>query len=94
MLVNAVIYTFPPEKADEAAALLIRLRDASLTETGCLSYDVAQSIESPEVFVLHEKWADQAALDVHYATEHFTTLGLQGVRPLAVSRVGHRCRPL
>ena len=94
MLVNAVIYTFPPEKADTAAELLIRLRDASRTETGCLAYDVARSIENPEIFVLHEEWVDQAALDAHYATEHFATIALQGIRPLATDRVGHRCRPL
>ncbi len=94
MLVNAVVYTFPPEKADMAAELLVQLRDASRTEPGCLRYDVARSIENPEVFVLHEEWVDQAALDFHYATEHFTAIGLNTVRPLAINRAGHRCRPL
>jgi len=94
MLVNAVIYTFPAERADEAARLLHDLRDASRTETGCLGYEVARSNTEPGVFVLFETWADQAALDAHYAMEHFQRLGVNGVRTFAQSRVAHQCSPL
>ena len=91
MLVNAVIYTFPPERADEAEGLLRQLRDASRAEAGCLAYDVARGVDDRAVFVLHEVWRDQAALDAHYAEPHFVDLGLNGIRPLATSRIGHRC---
>lgn len=94
MLVNAVIYTFPAENAGEAAALLARLRDASRAEAGCIAYDVARGIEDANVFVLHEVWQDQAALDFHYATAHFQQLGTNGIRQLATSRIAHRCAPL
>ena len=94
MLVNAVVYTFPAEDADAAEALLIELRDRSREEAGCIAYDVARGIDDPGVFVLHEVWRDQAALDTHYAEEHFTRLGINGVRRLARERVGHRCRAL
>ena len=36
--------------------------------------------------MLFEKWRDQAALDAHYATEHFKRLGANGIRPLATGR--------
>ena len=94
MLVNAVIYTFPAEKAADAERMLIELRDASRAELGCITFDVSRSIEDGGVFVLYEEWNDQAALDFHYATEHFTRLGLNGIRPLASARIGHRCSSL
>jgi quinol monooxygenase YgiN len=94
MLVNAVIYTFPVDKAAEAERTLVELRDASRAEPGCITFDVSRSMEDENVFVLYEEWVDQAALDVHYATEHFARLGINGIRKLASERIGHRCRSL
>jgi quinol monooxygenase YgiN len=94
MLVNAVIYTFPADKAAEAERTLVELRDASRAEPGCITFDVSRSMEDENVFVLYEEWVDQAALDVHYATEHFARLGINGIRKLASERIGHRCRSL
>ena len=94
MLVNAVVYTFPVERADEAEALLLELRDASRQEPGCVSYDVARSLDDPAIFVLHEAWLDEASLEAHYQEEHFVRLGLNGIRTFAKERIGHRCRAL
>ncbi len=94
MLVNAVIYTFPADTADEAEALLRELRDRSREEAGCIAYDVARGVDDANVFLLHEVWRDQAALDAHYAEEHFIRLGLNGVRKLASDRIGHRARAI
>jgi quinol monooxygenase YgiN len=94
MLVNCVLYTFPPEKVEEAEKVLVLLRDGSRAEAGCISFDVSRSTEDPNVFVLYEEWRDQEALDVHYKTEHFNKYGINGVRALASNRIGHRCRPL
>jgi quinol monooxygenase YgiN len=66
MLINAVTYTFPEERADEIARLFRELRAASLGEEGCLGYEVCRGdADAPGTFVLYEKWADQAALDAH-----------------------------
>jgi quinol monooxygenase YgiN len=87
MLVNAVTYTFPEDKADEVERLLRDLGEASRGEDGCAGFDVCRGDgDSAGTFVLFEKWRDQAALDAHYATEHFTRLGANGIRPLATSR--------
>jgi quinol monooxygenase YgiN len=94
MLVNAVIYTFPADKAADAERMLIELRDASRAEPGCITFDVSRSIEDASVFVLYEEWHDQAALDIHYGTEHFARLGINGIRPLASARIGHRATSL
>ena len=87
MLVNAVMYTFPRDKADQVEQLFVDLAVKSREEPGCLAYEVARgSGEDSGTFMLFEKWRDQAALDEHYATEHFRRLGGNGVRHLATSR--------
>lgn len=87
MLINAVTYTFPEDRADEVARLFRELRAASLREDGCLGYEVCRgNTEAPGTFVLYEKWADQAALDAHYEQDHFVRLGLNTLRPMSLSR--------
>ncbi len=34
-------------------------------EPGCNQFEFYQSIERPDFFILHEEWADEAALDTH-----------------------------
>jgi quinol monooxygenase YgiN len=94
MIVNAVKYRFPADKADEAARLFAELRLASLEEAGCLGFVVARATGDPETFVLFEEYIDQAALDAHYTTGHFERLGRNGVRLLAESRLALRGMPL
>lgn len=94
MLVNAVIYTFAAESVDTVVPILRELAAASRREPGCLGFDVNRSNDDPNAFILYERWTDAAALEAHYRTEHFITLGVNGIRPLAVSRLAHRCSPL
>ena len=93
MLINAVTYTFPRERADEAEALLRELRAASLREPGCKGYEVARG-EDGTTFVLYETYTDQAALDSHLATEHFGRLGANGFRTFAISRTAVKGSPV
>jgi quinol monooxygenase YgiN len=59
-----------------------------------VAYDVARGVDDPAVFMLHEVWRDEAALETHYGEEHFTRLGTEGIRKLATERIGHRGRAL
>ena len=43
-------------------------------EAGCIQYDVNQSQDEPSLFLVYEKWADQAALDAHMETPHIQAL--------------------
>jgi quinol monooxygenase YgiN len=86
MLVQSVHFTFAPEDADKAAAILRELRDASRGEEGVIAFDVARGQDKPNVFVLWEEYRDKGALDAHKATEHYDRLVLNGVRPLAQQR--------
>ncbi len=95
MLINAVTYTFPADKVDEAEPLFRELRAASLREEGCLGYEVCRGdADAPGTFVLYEKWRDLPALEEHYQHEHFVRLGVNGVRPLATSRTAVRGTPV
>ena len=93
MLVNAVTYTFPPGRADEAEALLRELRGASLAEEGCLGYEIARG-EDGVTFVLFETYRDQTALDAHYETDHFKRLAAEGIRTFATDRHAVKGRPV
>lgn len=82
MLIQSVHFTFAPEDADKAEAILRELHDASRKEEGVIVFDVARSHEKPNVFVPWEEYRDRAALDVHMATDHCRRLVLNGVRLL------------
>ena len=43
---------------------------ASRAEEGCLGYSYATDILDRSKFIIVVKWADQAALDHHFATPH------------------------
>ncbi len=40
----------------------------------CVAYDLFVDQKDPGHFIFVEEWPDQAALDAHCATEHFTRL--------------------
>jgi len=86
VLIQSVHFTFAPEDAGKAEAILRELRDASRKEHGVIGFDVARSRENPNVFALWEHYRDAAALDAHRETDHFKRLVLDGVRPLAQER--------
>lgn len=94
MLIQSVHFTFAPEDADKAEAILRELRDASRKEEGVIAFEVARSQEKPNVFALWEEYKDRAALDAHMSTEHFKRLVVNGVRPLAQQRIAEVVVPV
>lgn len=83
MVIQSVHFTFAPQDADKAAAMLQDLRDASRREEGIITFDVARGRDQMNVFVLWEEYADNAAIDAHMATEHYHRLVVNGLKPLA-----------
>ena len=57
-------------KRDELIKVGQAVAAASREEEGCINYRVYEDTERPNEFVFVEEWADQAALDRHFATEH------------------------
>ena len=58
-----------------------RLADASRQEPGCLSYEVFQAAERPELFQTIERWRDEPAASAHMATPHVQA-AIKSAQPL------------
>lgn len=67
---NCFILTTPLNR-DMVIADATLLTEFSLKEEGCIAYDIFASQTRPEVLMICETWADQAALDAHQKSEHF-----------------------
>jgi len=59
---------------DALKAHLLNLVPPSRAESGCINYDLHQSIDTPTEFMFYENWTNQEALDFHNGTDHLTTL--------------------
>lgn len=54
-------------------AALREMRKPSQAEPGNRDYQVFRDPRQPGVFVLYERYADEAAFQAHLATQHFAT---------------------
>ena len=43
----------------------------TVKETGCVSYELHQSILDPERYVFVERWEERSNLDAHFHAPHF-----------------------
>ncbi|MBC8530500.1 putative quinol monooxygenase [Gehongia tenuis] len=50
------------------------LIEKSQAEPGCLTYDLYEDLNDPSTLTMIEFWKDQAAIDAHNASPHFTTI--------------------
>ena len=92
-VVLAVTYRASPGHAGRVGELLAAMAQAvAAHEPGCLAYDVARSIDQPEVFLLYERYTDEAAFDEHRRTGHFRDLIERQVWPLLEVREPARYR--
>jgi quinol monooxygenase YgiN len=66
--------------------VLGRLAEASRAEPGCVRYDPCRSTDDPAAFFLYERYVDRAALDTHWATDHFRKLAQGELTPLLEER--------
>jgi quinol monooxygenase YgiN len=60
-----VTITAAPGKGSELAAAYRSRCAEVMKEPGCEQFEVFQSVVNPDRLALLERWADQAALDVH-----------------------------
>lgn len=44
--------------------------EATRKETGCISYDLVQSLTDENTLMFVERWTDKAALDAHFHEPH------------------------
>lgn len=46
---------------------------ASLKDAGCVAYDLFESATRKDVLMICETWADEASLEAHAKSAHYTT---------------------
>ena len=64
-------------KADKVAEYkqqVVRLIEETRKEAGCISYDLCESIDNPNILTFIEKWESKEHLDAHMKTAHFTEI--------------------
>ena len=63
-----------PEHLDTVRPWYAELVEKTRQEPLCIAYDLFVDQKDPGHFIFIEQWPDQAALDAHCQTEHFTRL--------------------
>ncbi|MET4684200.1 putative quinol monooxygenase [Brevundimonas faecalis] len=63
-----------PEQVKDVMPLYAELVRLTRQEPLCLAYDLFIDRKQPGHFIFIEEWPDQAALDIHCASEHFRRL--------------------
>ena len=71
MLVLAAKFIGKPNRKNEILRLVDVIMPLSRAESGCLTYDFYEKQPAGNEFLFFEEWRDQAALDGHFATQHF-----------------------
>lgn len=54
--------------------LVNQLGEASRAEAGCIEYILHKDVQKSLTYCIIEKWKDQAAIDSHNNTSHFTSI--------------------
>jgi quinol monooxygenase YgiN len=62
------------EQAKQAALAIV---EDSRAEKGCLNYDFHQALEDETIFIWHETWESEAAIEAHGASKHFDAFSRQ-----------------
>jgi quinol monooxygenase YgiN len=75
MLIVAGTIRVDPAQRAAAEAAFDRMRDATLREAGCLSYEAYLDRKDPGVVLIFERWESEEALAGHFATPHMAAFG-------------------
>lgn len=59
------------EKREFVKTQLLKLVAISLTEEGCINYNLHQDNDDANMFLVYENWKTAKALEMHSASAHF-----------------------
>jgi autoinducer 2-degrading protein len=71
MFVAAVHVFVKPESLDEFMELILMDQKGTLSEPGCVRFDVVRSTEDPTEFLIWEVYVDEEAAAFHKTTPHY-----------------------
>lgn len=77
--------TARPETVAEVQTVLLSLIEPTRQESGCLRYILLQNAADPTDFTFVEEWADEEALEAHFATPHLQAALVQAPPLLAAT---------
>lgn len=66
--------TLLPNNQAKYLSLATTLVEKSRQEPGCISYDMYQDIRDENTFIFMEVWKDEAAIEKHNMSDHYTTI--------------------
>lgn len=67
-------FTVQQGKKEEFKALTQDLIKESRNEKGCISYNLYEEMNNPNIFTFIEKWMNEEAIKLHNESKHFTTI--------------------
>lgn len=74
MIIQLINVTIKPERRDTWLELVRANIAQSRTEPGCESYQLCEDIETPDRFVIVERWSSMQALHAHFRAPEFGQL--------------------
>ncbi|MBL7009346.1 MAG: antibiotic biosynthesis monooxygenase [Planctomycetes bacterium] len=99
MHVIAAEVTAAAGKREELITCCRSMLQPSRAEPGCLSYRFFEDPDQPGRLLFFEEWLDQAAIDFHFATDHFQAFGeriadlLEAAPAITIYSVAATARP-
>lgn len=82
-----VRYTARDSEVPRVEAALKNMLEPSRAEPGNIDYQVFRDPKDPAVFVLAERYADEAAFEAHRSSAHFQKWVIGEVMPCLTERV-------
>ena len=87
MIVLVVKYYVKPGMGDQVAAALREMAPlVKQHEPGCALYQASRAQDNPDLFLLYEQYADEAAFQAHRETPHFKRIIEGTVTPMLEKR--------
>ena len=85
---NILLTVKDSSNIDKVKTLLTELAASCQPEPGCVRYEIYHSQNDESLFIIHEWWESQAALDIHRTAAGYLEIYQPQVIPL-VERVPH-----
>jgi quinol monooxygenase YgiN len=89
-----VFYEAHPGHADEVERIMTTLREHTLREPGCLTYEPHRDPADDTRFFLYESYVDESAYAHHQATDHFNRYAKEELADHLIDRRVERYEPL
>ena len=71
--------TIKQGKLEEYKTLVEKLIDESRKEEGCISYNLFEDINNPNILTFIEEWRSEEEIKLHNNSEHYTSIVPKGV---------------